>query len=378
MNYRKGFIALLLASLAFSINGVFSKLVLEAGLSPLRLAEVRSTGAFSAFFIYLLLFKRSALRFEVKALPEMLIYGIVGYAGVQAFYFIADYHALTTVRTPDDLRLYTREAAIDLISLGLDPTKATLFRQSDIPEVTELTWLLMTVTQMHLLDKCHAYKDKKAKGIAADAGLFTYPVLMAADILLYDSDLVPKYEDPGGHAAGIKAPGGVVIRTDTEGSAVQLVAGGLRNPYDLAFNRDGDLFIHDADMESDEGTAWYRPTRLCHIIPGGEYGWRSGWSKWPEYYVDSLPAVIDTGRGSPAGIVAYNHFTYAKVTKTNDPTRLGAPLNYNPSTSYTVWNRYEFKQGDLKGLSVGAGLRHSASARLSGDPLNVVMMGVSV
>ncbi len=89
MNYRKGFIALLLASLAFSINGVFSKLVLEAGLSPLRLAEIRSTGAFAAFFIYLVIFKRSALRFELKALPEMLIYGIVGYAGVQAFYFIA-------------------------------------------------------------------------------------------------------------------------------------------------------------------------------------------------------------------------------------------------------------------------------------------------
>jgi drug/metabolite transporter (DMT)-like permease len=89
VNYRKGFIALLLASLAFSINGVFSKLVLEAGLSPLRLAEIRSTGAFLAFFVYLLLFKRSALRFELKALPEMIIYGIVGYAGVQAFYFIA-------------------------------------------------------------------------------------------------------------------------------------------------------------------------------------------------------------------------------------------------------------------------------------------------
>jgi drug/metabolite transporter (DMT)-like permease len=89
VNYRKGFIALLLASLAFSINGVFSKLVLEAGLSPLRLAEIRSTGAFLAFFVYLLLFKRSALKFDLKALPEMLIYGIVGYAGVQAFYFIA-------------------------------------------------------------------------------------------------------------------------------------------------------------------------------------------------------------------------------------------------------------------------------------------------
>ena len=110
--------------------------------------------------------------------------------------------------------------------------------------------------------------------------------------------------------SGIKAPGGVVIRTDTEGSGVQLVAGGLRNPYDLAFNRDGELFIHDADMESDEGTSWYRPTRLCHVVPGGEYGWRSGWSKWPEYYLDSLPAVVETGRGSPAGIVAYNHFMF--------------------------------------------------------------------
>ncbi|MFT4557283.1 MAG: tryptophanyl-tRNA synthetase [Porticoccaceae bacterium] len=109
----------------------------------------------------------------------------------QAFYFIADYHALTTVREPEVLKGYVRDAALDLLALGLKPEQATLFRQSDVPEVTELTWLLMTVTQMHLLEKCHAYKDKKAKGIAADAGLFTYPVLMAADILLYDSDTVP-------------------------------------------------------------------------------------------------------------------------------------------------------------------------------------------
>ena len=109
----------------------------------------------------------------------------------QAFYFIADYHALTTVRDPEMLSGYVRDAALDLLALGLDPQRAVLFRQSDVPEVTELTWLLMTLTQMHLLEKCHAYKDKKAKGIAADAGLFTYPVLMAADILLYDSDVVP-------------------------------------------------------------------------------------------------------------------------------------------------------------------------------------------
>jgi tryptophanyl-tRNA synthetase len=109
----------------------------------------------------------------------------------QAFYFIADLHALTTVRDPNLLREYSHDAALDLLALGLDPEQATLFRQSDVPEISELTWLLMTVTQMYLLEKCHAYKDKKAKGIAADAGLFTYPVLMAADILLYESDIVP-------------------------------------------------------------------------------------------------------------------------------------------------------------------------------------------
>ncbi len=89
------------------------------------------------------------------------------------------------------LRELTNDAALDLLALGLDPQQATLFRQSDVPEVTELTWLLMSITQMHLLEKCVSYKDKKEKGIAADAGLFTYPVLMAADILLYDSDVVP-------------------------------------------------------------------------------------------------------------------------------------------------------------------------------------------
>jgi tryptophanyl-tRNA synthetase len=109
----------------------------------------------------------------------------------QAFYFIADLHALTTIRDADELRQLSNDAAIDLLALGLDPARATLFRQSDIPQVTELTWLLMTLTQMHMLEKCHAYKDKKAKGVAADAGLFTYPVLMAADILIYDSDCVP-------------------------------------------------------------------------------------------------------------------------------------------------------------------------------------------
>jgi tryptophanyl-tRNA synthetase len=117
----------------------------------------------------------------------------------QSFYFIADLHALTTVREPAVLQQYVKDSALDLLALGLQPEKATLFRQSDVPEVTELTWLLMTITQMHLLEKCHAYKDKKAKGLAADAGLFTYPVLMAADILIYDSTTVPVGADQVQH-----------------------------------------------------------------------------------------------------------------------------------------------------------------------------------
>ena len=97
------------------------------------------------------------------------------------------------------LRQYTLDAALDLLALGLDPDRATLFVQSDVPEVSELCWLLMTGTPMGLLERCHAYKDKKAKGLTADAGLFTYPVLMAADILVYDSDVVPVGEDQVQH-----------------------------------------------------------------------------------------------------------------------------------------------------------------------------------
>jgi tryptophanyl-tRNA synthetase len=111
--------------------------------------------------------------------------------GNQAYYFIANLHALTTIRDRGQLRQNTLDAALDLLSLGLDPDKATLFVQSDVPEVTELTWLLMSITPMGLLERCVSYKDKLAKGIVADAGLFTYPVLMSADILIYDSDLVP-------------------------------------------------------------------------------------------------------------------------------------------------------------------------------------------
>lgn len=117
----------------------------------------------------------------------------------ESYYFIANLHALTTVRDKEVLKQNSLDAAIDLLALGLNPDKAILFIQSDVPEVSELCWLLMTGTPLGLLERCHAYKEKKAKGIKADTGLFTYPVLMAADILAYDSDIVPVGEDQVQH-----------------------------------------------------------------------------------------------------------------------------------------------------------------------------------
>jgi tryptophanyl-tRNA synthetase len=117
----------------------------------------------------------------------------------EAMYFIANLHALTTVRDGEALRAYTRDLAMDFLALGLDPKRATLFRQSDIPEVLELFWYLSALTPMGLLERAHSYKDKIARGIAADLGLFSYPVLMAADILVYGSDRVPVGKDQVQH-----------------------------------------------------------------------------------------------------------------------------------------------------------------------------------
>ncbi|MCE9534565.1 MAG: tryptophan--tRNA ligase [Planctomycetes bacterium] len=115
------------------------------------------------------------------------------------FYFLADYHSMTTVQDAELRRTLTREAALDYLALGLDPAKAIFFRQSDVPEVCELAWILGTVINMGLLERAHSYKDKVAKGIEASVGLFTYPILMAADILIYRSNLVPVGEDQVQH-----------------------------------------------------------------------------------------------------------------------------------------------------------------------------------
>lgn len=113
----------------------------------------------------------------------------------EALYFIADYHALTTVRDPALLRQHSFDAAVTYLALGLDPAKSLLFRQSDVPEVHELAWLLACVTGMGLMERAHSYKDKIAQGIKPSAGLFNYPLLMAADILIYGSTLVPVGKD---------------------------------------------------------------------------------------------------------------------------------------------------------------------------------------
>ncbi|MED5331078.1 MAG: tryptophan--tRNA ligase [Planctomycetota bacterium] len=117
----------------------------------------------------------------------------------EAFYFIADYHALTTIQDADQHRSLVHDVALDYLALGLDREKATFFRQSDVPEVTELAWFLATVTGMGLLERAHSYKDKVARGIKSKVGLFFYPVLMAADILAYRSDLVPVGKDQVQH-----------------------------------------------------------------------------------------------------------------------------------------------------------------------------------
>jgi putative heme-binding domain-containing protein len=117
-----------------------------------------------------------------------------------------------------------------------------------------------------------------------------------------EDHLLPRQWDANGHARGILAPGGWVAKTDPDGKTWEIESIGYRNSYDMAFNADGELFVYDADMEWDYGMPWYRPTRVVHATSGSEFGWRSGTGKWPAYYVDSLPAMVDVGPGSPVGV----------------------------------------------------------------------------
>ncbi len=117
----------------------------------------------------------------------------------ESFIFIANYHAMTTIKDPNFLREMTLEVATCYLAIGLDPNKVALFKQSDITRINDFSWILSTLTPMGLLERCHSYKDKIAKGISPDHGLFAYPVLMAADILIYKSDIVPVGKDQKQH-----------------------------------------------------------------------------------------------------------------------------------------------------------------------------------
>jgi putative heme-binding domain-containing protein len=125
-----------------------------------------------------------------------------------------------------------------------------------------------------------------------------------------EDHLLPQQWDANGHARGILAPGGYLLRTDPDGKHWELLMGGFRNTYDFDFNPEGEMFTFDSDMEWDLGAPWYRPTRINHAVIGGEYGWRSGTGKWPEYYPDSLPGTVDVGLSSPTGVKfgAHSHF----------------------------------------------------------------------
>lgn len=139
-----------------------------------------------------------------------------------------------------------------------------------------------------------------------------------------EDNLFQPFMDARGHASDVKAPGGWITKFNEDGSSWELVAVGFRNPFDLAFNVDGELFTYDADMEWDIGMPWYRPTRICHVTSGSEYGWRTGSGKWPSYYADNLPAVHNLEQGSPTAVLA--------------TTKLNLPAKYNKGLLAMDWS----------------------------------------
>ena len=149
--------------------------------------------------------------------------------------------------------------------------------------------------------------SEDGKNLYVCAGNHTSPPgnLTASRVPLNWSEdlLLPRQPDARGHAAGRMAPGGWVAKVSPDGKQRELISTGYRNEYDIALNRDGEMFTFDSDMEWDFGLPWYRPTRINHVVSGSEFGWRNGSGKFPEYYADSLPSVVDIGPASPTGVL---------------------------------------------------------------------------
>ena len=176
-----------------------------------------------------------------------------------------------------------------------------------------------------------------------------------------EDHLLPRMPDARGHMKGLLAPGGCVYRVAPDGRQWELIANGFRNVYDIAFNRHGELFAYDADMEWDMNTPWYRPTRVCHVTSGAEFGWRNGSGKWPTYYPDSLPASVETGPGSPTGI-SFGH---------------GAafPRKYQEALYLSDWSYGRVYAAHLS--PDGSSYRGETELLISGTPLPVTDMVVN-
>lgn len=195
------------------------------------------------------------------------------------------------------------------------------------------------------------------KGIFVDSGNHSkLAAHTASRVQSWAEDLLlPRMPDSNGHANGIMAPGGWVTRLNPKTNEQVVHAIGFRNQYDIALNQAGDLFTYDADMEWDLGSPWYRPTRICHVVSGADFGWRHGSGKWPAYYEDSLPAVVDIGPGSPTGVVSGAGLKF--------PTRFQNglfALDWTFGTIYSI---------DLK--SMGAGYTGTAEPFVYSSPLPV-------
>ena len=173
--------------------------------------------------------------------------------------------------------------------------------------------------------------------------------------------LLPRLNDANGHAADLRAPGGTVWRLDPDGKNAALVSAGFRNAFDVALRLDGELFTFDSDMEWDENLPWYRPVRVCHCPPGGEFGWRTGSSKVPAYALDTLPAIYDVGRGSPVGMEFYEHTAF--------------PEKYRGAYLMADWSLGIIYAAHLH--SDGATYKLDLEKFCTGAPMNVTDVGVA-
>lgn len=233
----------------------------------------------------------------------------------------------------------------------IDEVKALLHFEGPIREHGAHGLVLGPDGLVYIMVGNHTTIDTTRKEFAPSSPLRDY----------YEGDLVqPRHEDPRGHAVGVKVPGGTILRMDIEGRVVEQYAGGLRNAYDLAFNQQGELFTYDSDMEVNMGMNFYRPTRLNHVIAGADLGWRSGWAKFPSYYLDGLAATAEMGPGSPTGLVFYNHFKY--------------PLRYHNTLFAADWAR-----GRIVSIRLdpqGGSYEAHTSVLMEGRPLNATDLAV--